>query len=292
MSESSTVSPDYSAGALLRLAREQQGMHIAILAAQLKVPVKKVQALEDEAWTEFASPVFVRTLAASACRALKVDATPVLARLPEAPNLPLSKPSRVRDDRPVRFRTTPRSGPSRTTLWVAGGLAVLTLLVAFTPEMRSRVAPTPVAAPEVAAALPSEAVVTDTVTPLATPMQVPEVPAATAGSTPVTAPTPLPASPPTGAPAPSPAPAATAAPVDAGVLAFHARLDGWVQVADAQGQLVLSRVLKKGEKVTLASVPPLKVVVGRVDGIEVLVRGKPYAMADVVQGNVARFEVK
>ena len=95
MSEPTTVNPALSAGALLRLAREQQGMHIAMLAAQIKVPVKKVQALEADQFEEFASAVFVRSLAASVCRTLKVDAAPVLALLPQPDNLMLSKPTRT-----------------------------------------------------------------------------------------------------------------------------------------------------------------------------------------------------
>ena len=77
-----------------------------------------------------------------------------------------------------------------------------------------------------------------------------------------------------------------------GVLGLTAKGDSWIQVADAQGQLLLSRVVNKGETVTLDGALPLKVVIGRVDATEVSVRGKPFSMADIVQGNVARFEVK
>ena len=37
-----------SAGALLRSAREAAGLHIAALAVSLKVPVKKLEALEQD----------------------------------------------------------------------------------------------------------------------------------------------------------------------------------------------------------------------------------------------------
>ena len=75
------------------------------------------------------------------------------------------------------------------------------------------------------------------------------------------------------------------------MLGFNARGDSWIQVLDAQGQVLLSRVVVKGETVSLDGALPLKVVVGRVDQTEVVVRGKPYSMADIAQGNVARFEV-
>ena len=316
MSETPTVNPALSAGALLRLAREQQGMHIAMLAAQIKVPVKKVQALESDQLDEFVSPVFARSLAASICRVLKVDPAPVLALLPQAENLMLSKPSRIQEDPPVRFRpsSTGRSGPSRTTLWVAGGLALVTLLVAFVPDLSSRFSSAPEPSPAMSG------VTTESVVPvanLANQVQVPEVPASgaavvEAGAPPTLPSTPAPASVLASAPAPATAavPAAPAASTPASsaslpaapvasapasasaVLGLTARADSWIQVADAQGHLILSRVVNKGETVKLDGALPLKVVIGRADQTEVSVRGKPFSMTDIAQGNVARFEVK
>lgn len=40
--------PVQTAGALLRQARESTGLHIAALAVAMKVPVKKLEALEAE----------------------------------------------------------------------------------------------------------------------------------------------------------------------------------------------------------------------------------------------------
>lgn len=297
MSETPTVNPALSAGALLRLAREQQGMHIAMLAAQIKVPVKKVQALESDQLDEFVSPVFARSLAASICRVLKVDPAPVLALLPQAENLMLSKPSRIQEDPPVRFRpsSTGRSGPSRTTLWVAGGLALVTLLVAFVPDLSSRFSSAPEPSPAMSG------VTTESVVPvanLANQVQVPEVPASgaavvEAGAAPTLPSAPASASAPAPATAAVPAAPVASAPAPASaVLGLTARADSWIQVADAQGQLILSRVVNKGETVKLDGALPLKVVIGRADQTEVSVRGKPFSMTDIAQGNVARFEVK
>ena len=69
-------------GALLKNARQASGLHIAALAVTLKVPVKKLEALESDRLDLLADAVFVRALAASVCRTLKVDATPILALLP------------------------------------------------------------------------------------------------------------------------------------------------------------------------------------------------------------------
>lgn len=72
-----------SAGALLRQAREAAGLHVAALAVSMKVPVKKLEALEADRLDLLPDAVFVRALASSVCRTLKMDPTPVLQKLPQ-----------------------------------------------------------------------------------------------------------------------------------------------------------------------------------------------------------------
>ena len=62
-----------TAGSLLRLAREANGLHIAALAVSIRVPVKKLEALEANRLDELHDPVFIRALAALVCRALKIE---------------------------------------------------------------------------------------------------------------------------------------------------------------------------------------------------------------------------
>lgn len=71
-----------SAGALLRAAREARGVHIAALAAAIKVAPRKLDALENDRWHELPDATFTRALAQTVCRALKVEARPVLDLLP------------------------------------------------------------------------------------------------------------------------------------------------------------------------------------------------------------------
>ena len=57
--QSTTVSDDgVTAGALLRQAREAAGLHVAALAVALKVPVRKLEALEDNRWDVLPDLVF------------------------------------------------------------------------------------------------------------------------------------------------------------------------------------------------------------------------------------------
>ena len=72
-----------SAGMLLRQAREQQHMSVQTLASALKVPVYKLQALEEDRWDVLTDSVFTRSLALSICRLLRIPSEPVLAGLPK-----------------------------------------------------------------------------------------------------------------------------------------------------------------------------------------------------------------
>ena len=61
---------------MLRQAREAAGVDLASLAVALKVSVKKLEALESDRLDLLPDAVFVRALASSVCRALKIDAGP------------------------------------------------------------------------------------------------------------------------------------------------------------------------------------------------------------------------
>jgi cytoskeleton protein RodZ len=75
-----------SPGALIRQAREKAGIHLAVLAAHLKVSIKQLEALEADQFERLAGTVFVRGLAAKVCRFIKLDPAPVLLLLPAITN--------------------------------------------------------------------------------------------------------------------------------------------------------------------------------------------------------------
>ena len=78
-----------TAGAMLKAARQRAGLHVAVLAATIKVAPAKLEALEQDRYDQLPNATFTRALAQSVCRSLKVDPRPVLALLPqvEAPAL-------------------------------------------------------------------------------------------------------------------------------------------------------------------------------------------------------------
>ncbi|MFZ2648648.1 MAG: helix-turn-helix domain-containing protein, partial [Burkholderiaceae bacterium] len=171
---SDAAAPAPSAGALLRAARENLGLPVEELAALLKVTSRRVELLEADRFDQLPDPVFVRALAQTMCRTLKIDPAPVLALLPQTP-------SRQLDQFSVGLNAPFHQGPAQVAPdnWGrlalpfigAGGLLVAaTLLVYFFPvswETTAKVSPRPVpaaSAPAVpgSAATPSDAVVAHT----------------------------------------------------------------------------------------------------------------------------------
>jgi cytoskeleton protein RodZ len=75
-----------SPGALIKAGRERAGVHMAVLAVNLKVSIKQLEALEADKYDALSGPVFARALAAKVCRFVKIDAEPVLALMPATTN--------------------------------------------------------------------------------------------------------------------------------------------------------------------------------------------------------------
>ncbi|MES2283303.1 MAG: helix-turn-helix domain-containing protein [Pseudomonadota bacterium] len=323
MGEGAVSRPDTAgatAGGLLRMAREAAGLHIAALAVSLKVPVKKLEALEADRFDLLPDAVFVRALASSVCRTLKVDAGPVLQLLPQtsSPKLiyqgtGINAPFRAPSDGPGPSVWTQVSRPA-----VLAGLAFLlaALVLIMMPSLRTGMGETvagagssnqnsaPVKALE-------STVVTETREPESPKM--PDTPPDSivpAGQVAATALQSLQAS---SAPAVSSLPSkpqaasssqlaagvatlsgAAVAPLVAssGVVVFTAKSESWVEVTDSKGQVVLRRILAAGEVAGASGALPLAAVVGRADATQVLVRGKAFDLSALAKDNVARFEVK
>lgn len=300
-----------TAGALLRDAREAAGLHIAALAVALKVPVAKLEALEADNFSALPDMVFVRALASSVCRTLKIDPQAVLALLPQGEGPRLSAAD-VGLNAPVkgfagRSSAAPFKGAgTRSFVWAVGLLLIGAALMMFLPRGLDADLSALLKQPETTTKIPmptgnvaqeiSVAVGAEQRVPSAAPAPAPaaaagvgvELPAgesikpAGIASHPIVLPS-------VEASAPSSAPAADA---PSGVLAFKARSESWIQVRDAAGALVLQRNLAPNELVSVSGVLPLAVVIGRADATEVFVRGKPYDIGPVSRENVARFEVK
>lgn len=321
MSEETAV--DTSAGTLLRQGREAAGLHIDTLAANLKVPVRKLEALEGDRYDLLGDAVFVRALASSVCRTLKMDPQPVLQRLPQTaqPRLAqdtegLNAPFRAPSDGPSPGWLDQVSKPVVLTVaaLLLGALVLVFLPVAqrgYDTVVQANSQPDPVLPPGVSTTAPAEPrppeAVATAPAPVASAAPAPSGAAPTtpapAGTLPTAAVSPAPSAS-LAAPAPSTAapaatavatpPAATASgPIAAsGIVVFRTRGPSWIQVTDAGGTTVLQRLMGPGESAGASGRLPLSVTVGDAGQTEVQVRGKPYNLGSVSKDNVARFEVK
>ena len=270
-----------TAGGLLKAARQAAGVHLAVLSVNLKVPVRQLESLEADQYMADQSPVFARGLAASVCRHLRVDSAPILALMPMSTNYlesngavrqALSAPPDLGNLRRARF------GASSQTWWMATGMLVLIAALIWLPNpahwawfenLRPSVSSSEAAAPAAAAAP-------------ATPVE-PVSPASAAVSTPSQE---LPQALPV---APASLPPVVAMPSE---LVFSAQNVSWIEVRDAQKQLIWNGVLNAGDLKRLPVSFPVSVVVGRSDAVQLSVKGQPFDLKPHTQVNTARFEVK
>lgn len=314
-----------SAGTLLRAAREAAGLHIAALAVSLKVPVRKLEALEQDRTDLLPDAVFARALAASVCRSLKVDPAPVLARLPQSSGISLKHQARRA---PTPFRSPGEraglaflSSVARPPVLACLVLLFGTLAVVFWPAIKdaglrlgsgSDVAAVPVQ-PNFSTPLILE--LTGPRAADAAPLPAPSVEMPFNSNSPVqdaspsifpTPPAPASMLPPASLLAGRGNVAAAMTPVgekptssgaaqpaaSAGIVTFSAKNQSWIEVTDARGTVVLRRMLSAGEVVGASGALPMAAVVGRADATQVEVRGKPLDLLPLSRDNVARFEVK
>lgn len=285
------------AGTMLRTAREAQGLHIAMLAVSLKVSVKKLEALEANRFDLLPDMVFVRALASSICRTLKIDELPVLAALPpaEAPKI-----GGVGDGLRPRFQDANHAthGGFRKSFSGPWGIALTLVFAAivaivFWPDKST--VDSLMGTPQEVAVLP--------VLPLAQNLTLAEPPQVTASASPTVVAT-VPDSsstsglfvyPTVAASGPVAAgsnPGVSLAATSSGPLKLIAKGNSWIEVLDGGGAVLLRRTLLQGETVTLGGKLPLSVVLGRADLVTVQVRDQVFDTSLYLKETVARFEVQ
>ena len=246
------------AGAMLRAARQQQGLHIAALAASIKVAPAKLEALESGRYHELLDLTFTRALAQAICRVLKIDPAPVLAQLPDV--LPdglgrvgagLNTPFRERPGRVVPADWVPWRHP---VLWLVALLLLAAVAFVLVPStsVRDLLPGESVSKPAAAdggAAVPGPAARNSA-----------EVaPAASADTPPVTS------------------AAAVASATKGDVIVVRALKPTWIQATDGGGQTLME----------LTGKLPLRLKVGNVSGTELKFRGKLVDLGAATRDNMA-----
>ncbi|MEO8122760.1 MAG: helix-turn-helix domain-containing protein [Burkholderiales bacterium] len=271
-----------SAGALLRAARQAQGLHIAALAASIKVPQGKLEALEGDRLDELPDNTFARALAKTVCRALKIDPAPVLALMPGLGEQGLDKVHQGLNttyrDRPGRAIPADMSILRRPAIWLpllivlAAGFVFLMpqeWIVQTRPPAEAASAPIEAATP---APAPADAASAAALMASATVME-PVVAAAIEAAS---------------APGAVDAPGAAAA----SLLEFKVTGESWIEVLDANGATLLQRKLEPGEFVGLDGTPPFRLKIGNAVETRLSFRGQAVDLKAATRDNVARLELK
>ncbi len=283
-----------SAGALLRAARERQGLHVAALAAAIKIPQRKLEALEADRLAELPDATFARALALTVCRALKIDPGPVLAQLPQAgaKGLPdvaggLNAPFRERPGRADSGERRPLRHPlSWAALLVLLAAAMVLLLpagwwrgwwpgsdasgrpaAATVIDPAVAVVPVDGGAGDAAAAPPALAAEAAPSAPVVELVH--SVPAAQADAS-----------------------AGAEADAAGGVVVLRAANASWVEVIDGGGQVLVQRTLQPGESLGLDGRLPFKLKIGNAAGTQLQFRGSPVDLGPMTRDNIARLELK
>jgi cytoskeleton protein RodZ len=277
------------AGEALSAAREAAGRNVEELAAQLKVSPAKIAALESGDWSALPDETFARALLRSCCKALRIDAAPLLALLPGVPAVVNPVEAAQTGDSAVTMpqRPLPRGGSAggrpRGLWWLALLLVAVAAAVYFWPAyapllggLRGGANPSGAeTAVEPASAVAPPAAASAVLTPTPPASAVPASAAAPAASVPQS---------------PASAPAAPASGA-AAALQLQSSAPSWVEVRSKGGKVVFSQTVQPGAPQTL-SVPaasaPLIVVVGNAPQTTLVYAGKSVDLAAKTHANVAR----
>ena len=287
-----------TAGQMLKQARLDAGLHIAALAVSLRVPVKRIEALENGQMDLLPDMVFVRALTSSICQALKIDAQPILDKLPKAA-LPRLNRDDVAINTPIGVNSTSNNAWIFSILTSPLLLGVLFLCAAaagvyFWPKSVAVVAP-PVAisskaAIDVGVSQAKEIQVTNesVVAPSLSSSVGSNANANTNANANATVNVPA-----NGdvATLPQTDNVVNTSLATDNIVTFKASGETWVEVKSASGTSLFKKLLKAGETAGTSGAVPMTVIVGRADVTQVEVRGKSINLVPIAKSNVARFEV-
>ena len=274
-----------SPGQLLREARESKGLHVAALAASIRVPARKIELLEADQWEALPDMAFARALALTVCRSLGIDSGPIVSGLPQAQTHRIEQVAQGLNT-PFRERS---AGSGHRWAWLGHPLTWLAVLVllaagllhqlpAYWPDLadrmqrseRPQVAPSEPPSNGSPAGQAVEQVATVMVEP--SPSSVPDV----VGPDPLAD---LLAS-------------LEAKPASRQPLELRVKAPSWIEVQDASGKIVFSRILHPGpEPVAIGGVEPLRLKIGNAFATEVKYRGRAVDLTASTRDNVARLDL-
>jgi cytoskeleton protein RodZ len=317
-------------GQVLSEERERQGLTRLEAAQRLHMSAYQVEALETGDYARLPKGTFLRGFVRNYAKALGLDPNAILARLAEGGHS-TPAPGIVVPSQNIRFDPMNERLANPYIKAGALAVVAVTLLAAAMywwlfirpappavakkpaesvepakPAPRTQLAVPPVQAPEPVVPMQMQA-------PVAVEPAKPEPPKAEAAKpAPIGKAEPAKPAPVTKAELAKPAPitkteppkipaaslaeskALSAPPRAPGAKVIRMRFkgDSWVEVRDAQGKVLMSRVNPKGSETEVEGRPPLSVIVGNASDVEVKLDDREFPLAPHTKVAVARFTVE
>lgn len=279
-------------GAVLRAAREAEGISVGDMAVQCRLAVTQIRALEEERLENLPEPVYVRAFIRGYAHALKIDPAPLVddymmrcgrrGAAVEVGQLPNRSPSRE-----AVFHEPPKNRTLKAVLFVV--LAALVgggIWAVYTDQFASLHTSSEAQKVESGA---NEA--KETKTPAAEPAE-------SAAAAPAAQPAPSAAPAPAASAAPAqPAPAASAQPPAAAPVLHKVEFRlgagaSWVQVIAPNGRNVVASEMRP-QSVQAYEIPKgSRFTIGNAGVVSLTIDGEVYPLDGVVRNGIARFTIE
>jgi len=289
-------------GQTLAAERERQGLSRADAAQRLHMSAYQVEALETGDFTRLPKGTFLRGFVRNYAKVLGLAPDSVLPLLVEdAP--PGGRPGIVVPTQNIRFdplherlQSPYVKAATIAFVVVAVALAAMYWWLFIRPALPAGTSRKPVPATPAVAAIPipeTAPVVAPTYAPPPPPAPAPSVVAAAAkpAAVPAKVPDAQKPVPPDNAPAVD-----NSTPLVVGEgpakLKFRFRGDSWVEIRDARGKVILSKLNPAGSEAQVAGQPPLKVIVGNAPEVDLFYNGREFDLESHTNVAVARFTVE
>jgi cytoskeleton protein RodZ len=266
------------AGEQLAAARANRGLSITEIAQHLKLSPWQVEALEAGDHRRLPSPVFVRGFIRNYARLVKLDPAGLLEGADrEQPAAALSRGA-LGPSAEIPYPIARRVNWYKYAILAAVALIPLAVYeFYYLDTSESGIKTGQVESPPQVAA--------DTSTTATPPPGV--LPSTVLGDAPASSAAPVEASAATSAPATG----AAARPGEQIVRLRFAR-ESWVEIRDRSGRKIFSKINAPGTEQTVSGLPPLQLIVGNANGVEVTHNEQPVNLGPHTKVNVARLTLE
>ncbi len=266
-------------GQQLRQAREQQGLAIAQVAAELHLGEYQIDALESERFEVIGAPVFVRGHLRNYASLLKLDSEQLFGQMDPLGTDP--SPAAVSTEVEMAMRRDRRVRRIALAVVFAISMVALSYAVLWVVERINAMddaglAATPqIVLPQAAGNEAPGDAGSDTPGSVALPVEPPAVGNADAVEESPAAEAPVQVAP------------------DTRRVTVRFNRESWIEAYDARGRRLVYEMGAAGSERTLVGVPPVEIFLGFADGVEILVDGEPFALQNARRrGNTAQITIE